>query len=185
MITKYIIDINLPVNFIPHDFEGDGAYQELILTPELINNDFHLWLKDIGLKICPKSSRYFIRPPFMIGSIHVDAYDQHASKLNFIYDSVDAVMYWYRLLPKKTPITSTNYQNEIIRSYNQEDCEKVLTIPTNKHCLINGKMMHRIDIGKNNNQYRKCYSLLLVDSNDRRISWGEALEIFKPYFAFS
>ena len=181
MINNYIIDINLPVEFIPYDFLNKGYYEELKITQEVVNHDFHLWLKDLGLKICPLSSRFFIRPPFMKGSLHVDAYDQNATKLNFIYDSIDATMFWYKLLPGKSPTSLINHQKEIIRSYDPNDCEKVLTVSTNKHCLLNGKMIHRIDVGKNNDQYRKCYSLLLLDNNNKRITWDEALQIFKPY----
>ena len=182
MINDYIIDINLPVKFVPYNFLEDTNFTELSLTPDLINYEFHDWLKQLGLKVCPNNSRYMSRPPFMRGSIHVDGYGEDATKLNLIYDSFDSVMNWYELLPGKASQPLTNYQKQIIRSYHPNDCKKLLTTPSNMHCLVNAKMIHQVTVGHNNSQFRKCYSLSLLDyNNNKRIHWKEAVDIFQPY----
>jgi hypothetical protein len=183
MNSNYIIDIKLPVDFIPHKFSKSYQYQELILTPDLINQEFHMLLKDLGLKTCPDGSRFFHRPLFNRGTIHVDAFDANASKLLFIYDSEGAIMNWYELLSGSTSTPYINYQGEEIRSFDPKKCTKILTTPADSHCLINGKMMHQVVVGRNNFKYRKCYSITLLDyQTSERIHWNEAIKIFKPYF---
>ncbi len=181
-IVMNMIDINLPVDFIPHNFVCNKKFQELIITPDLVNQDFHTWLKKLGVKICSKGSRFFYRPPFAPGQIHVDAYDNNACKLNFIYDSFDSTISWYRLLSGQNPITFVNFRGEIIRAFNPSTCEITQRVTGNKHHLLNGSVPHRVELGRNNLQYRKCYSLLLLDSySNKRIAWDEAITIFKPY----
>jgi hypothetical protein len=177
------MDIKLPVNFIPHNFQVDKGYKELQLTPDLINQEFHLWLKDLNLKVCPIGCRFFIRYPRMEGTIHVDAYDYDASKLLFIYDSKGTTMNWYELLPGKSPTSHVNYLGEVIRSFDVSSCKKITTTAFDNHCLLNGRIIHRVDLGHNNFKHRKCYSITLLNyQTGKRINWDEAIEIFKPYF---
>jgi hypothetical protein len=183
MNNNYVKDIRLPINFIPHKFLVSKQYHELMLTPDLINQEFHLWLKDLGLKTCSIGSRFFYRHSLNRGTIHVDAFDLNASKLLFIYDSKGAIMNWYDLLPGKTPTTFITQNGEVIRSFDPKNCTKILTTPADSHCLINGKIMHQVVVGLNNFQYRKCYSITLLNyQTNERIHWDRAIEIFKPYF---
>lgn len=182
MINDYVIDINLPVQFIPHEFLDTGHYEERLITPELVNHDFHLWLKSLDLKIDPMFSRFFSRTPSHLGNIHVDNFIQHSTKINIIYDSFNSLITWYDLLPNKSYTKIANSQGEIIAAYDPNDCERLYSRTVNKTCLFNGKIPHRVQVGTNNNKSRKCYSLLLLDKNDNRISWDDAMKIFAPYF---
>jgi len=182
MINNYIVNINLPVQFIPFDFLDTGQFKELIITPELVNHDFHLWLNSLDLKIDPKFSRFFSRPPGFWGTIHVDNSIQNSSKINIVYDSFDSLISWYDILPDKSYTKKINYQDEIVISYDPDDCKRVHSTLGNKNCLFNGKIPHRVQVGTNNNKSRKCYSLLLLDKNNNRISWDDAVRIFSPYF---
>ena len=183
MNNNYVKDIRLPVNFIPHEFLVSKNYHELMLTPDLINQEFHLWLKDLGLKTSPTGSRFFYRHPFNRGTIHVDAFDLNASKLLFIYDSDGAILNWYDLLPGKTPTPFITQNGEEIRSFEPKNCTKILTTKADSHCLMNGKIMHQVVVGPNNFKNRKCYSITLLNyKTSERIHWDKAIEIFKPYF---
>jgi len=142
-----------------------------------------MWLKDLGLKTCPFGSRFFYRPPFHQGTIHVDAFDENASKLLFIYDSEGAIMNWYELFPGSSSTLHTTYQGEVIRSFDPKNCKKILTTKADNHCLINGKMMHQVNVGRNNFKFRKCYSITLLNyQTNKRIYWDDAIKIFNSYF---
>ena len=183
MNSNYIMNIQLPVNFIPYDFQVDRGFKELLITPEMINQEFHLWLSDLNLKVCPIGSRFFLRYPTMKGTIHVDAFDNDASKLLFIYDSKGTTIDWYESLPGKSITSRINYLGEVTRYFDISSCKKILSTPFDSNCLLNGKMIHKVDLGHNNFKHRKCYSITLLNYHtNKRINWNEAIEIFKPYF---
>lgn len=178
-MNDYLIKLNLPENYSPLKDEiitVKYEFKEVLIPTELIKNDFINLLDSFNLKICKKSSRAFYRTPNFLGSIHVDAYDNPATKLNFVYDSSDCNMIWYRMLPDKLPKDRKNTRNEIIRQYDRNDCEEAFTANADHHCLVNAMIPHSVKINHNNFKIRKCYSFCLLDKfSDKRVTWENAV----------
>ena len=177
-----IFKLNLPVEFVAPNFIDNGKFQELKISSNLLNTEFNQWLDNLGLSICSNSSRFFSRPPNHPGSIHVDAFDRAATKLNFVYDSYKCKMNWYELLPNKTSKEIVNSRNEKIRAFYKEDCRVIHTTLVDGTCLLNAQIPHQVIIGENQGKFRKCYSLNLIDKTTKtKLNWNHAMKIFNSF----
>lgn len=183
-MNQFHYNLSIPQVFVPHAFLDQNRFQEIILTHDLINPEFHEWLESFNLKVIPQGTRFFSSPPYEKYKLHVDYKDEPVTKINMIFNSTDTVMNWYRLLPGKSPIPYRNQLNQIVNGYNHEDCQKVYTTQVNNHCLLNGQELHDLVNGSNNGRNRHCYSMVLGYKNvSKRLPWDQAVEIFQDYLA--
>ena len=115
-------------------------------------------------------------------NLHVDWKDGPVTKINIVFNSTDTVMNWYKLLPGKSPIVYRNQLGQPVNGYNIDDCQKVYTVQTNTHCLINGNEIHDLINGSNNGKNRHCYSMVLgYKKTNERLPWNQSVEIFRDY----
>lgn len=188
------ININLPVPFIPYEIEmplnekGNPA-AEIIIDRELMklsSKDFINWLDSLG--VVTDGGRIFNSHPHKQYKLHIDGkningdINKELTKLNFIFNSTDTFMTWYELLPGKIGKWSKNTLGIPVMYYDPNDCKILKRAPVNSNCLIRGDVIHDLNNGSNNGQYRKCYSIILLKkSTGEKLPWNEAIEIFEPY----
>jgi hypothetical protein len=185
------INVNLPVPFIPYEMEmpldaqGNPA-PEVPIDKELLklsSRDFINWLNSLDI-IIGDSGRIFNSPPHKQYKLHIDGLNLigELTKLNFVFNSTDTIMKWYELLPGKTGKPFKNTLGIPVMYYDPNDCKILKSAPVNSNCLISGSIIHDLTNGSNNGQYRTCYSIALIKkSTGKRLTWNEAVEIFKPY----
>ena len=181
-MNKYHANINIPVPFIPYEAVYDKPLQ-LTVNVKLLNKEFTDWLLSLGLTT--RMGRFFHSGPFNTYPPHLDYHNTNVSctKINLIFDSSDSIMNWYEPIPGYNGDFHRNIINdEPILYHNKDKCRVIYSTPVNANCLVNGSIIHDLQNGPNNGQFRKCYSLFLIDAiTSKRITWDEALTIFKPY----
>jgi hypothetical protein len=183
-MKKYHSNIKLPVSFVPYENRSFDIFREIPITKELINKEFIDWLESIGITF--DRGRFFNSPPLERYKLHVDdlrflATDHHV-KLNIVFDSTDTEMNWYEPLPGYFGDKEYNVCGENILYYDKNKCKVLHTTSVNTHCILQTNIVHDLVNGTNNGQYRKCYSLVLLNSKtNKKLTWEESVEILGSY----
>jgi hypothetical protein len=181
----YHTNINLPINFIPHDFGKIDGFCELGHPVDERNRELLNWLQE--RELTTRVIRYFQSPPLIKYPLHVDglikpgeARLKDIAKINIVYESTDCVMSWFQLKPSKADIDAINFVGEKISYFDEKECDLLYSTECNQTCLINGGIIHTLQNGSNNGNTRRCYSIFLVDVHTNKYaSWDYAVEKLK------
>jgi hypothetical protein len=144
---------------------------DLHLHPDLIN-----FLDSLGIKIS-----FFETFGLLANSkeyIHTDSLSGDYVKLNYIFGGKNSKMNWYSVKPnlnKTSSITSIGTQ---YLKYDIEEVELVYSQSVNFPSIVQVGIPHSIT---NPDTWRICISLIIIDSNHKRISMSVAQKIFKNY----
>jgi hypothetical protein len=178
MILGY--QIKIPVEFKPPRYDNLSTWITNKFSCDDVNPELVSWLNDRGVSF--KDGLFFNVPPGMKHNLHIDMkYGSHYTdcvKINFIYNSNNAVMKWYKLNEGKGPTLHKNSRGDTIIGFKPEDCHEVFELSGDYESIIfNGQEIHTMI---NGDTMRQCYSLFLLKSNtDVRVTWDEAQYIFK------
>ena len=140
------------------------------------------WFNDLGIILALQED--FYTPPNSKIPIHTDhgRYTHHA-KINITWGPEEGVIQWWKSdkTYRKKMLGYADASSEFHDNLwaNEEDCEFLYEVNTNKPSLVNIGMLH----GTNNPTSRGRWTLSLVpqDQGGKFIHWNSALEIFKDY----
>ncbi len=174
-------ELILPFTFQPvFDRSLNKPHAKFKLTEK--NQDFINWLQEKDIAIT-HGERFYLHPIRANHlPIHVDVFLPNQSddivKINFVYCDVDTYMNWYELKEdvelEVIPTSVDSYYKVIDR----EEAKLVHTVKTDRPRLINAGIPH--DIYPPVSMPRYSFSFILIKkSTGVKISWNEALEIFK------
>jgi len=182
-MRSYELKLKLPVEFISYDLGEFSSFRELKLDKNSINQEFKDFLASLNLYI--DYAKYFYSTPHQRYMNHRDIMDNqygkitHNVKINFVTGGVGSEMIWYKLKPGKDVVFKMNYQNQPVCAYNDEDLIEVHRATIGSPSLLDAYEIHTL---QNANEARKCWSITLNSTiTNQRISWDEAVEIFKDY----
>lgn len=172
--------LNLPFDFKPYKFPPIKVHVELEIKEHMIDQNFKTWLHSLGLEY--DIPRMLIAVPNQQYTIHRDSDPNYGCvKINFIYNSDQAKMIWYKIKSGQSIKTYTNTLGETVEGgYTADDLDILDQGILDSVSLVNAHELHSVH---NGNTFRQCYSFALkhIDS-DKRITWEEAEKIFVPYF---
>ncbi len=175
--------INLPFTIAPLDiFKKNGSKVKHFYINDYPFYPVEDWFNDLGLTLGLKE--VFYTPPYSKIPIHTDhgMYTHHA-KINITWGPDDGVIQWWK--SDKTYRKKIDGHSEVTSEYhdnlwaNEEDCEFLYEVNTNRPSLVNVGMLH----GTNNPSPLGRWTICFVPLNERGqfIHWNSALEIFKDY----
>jgi hypothetical protein len=187
MQNIYCKKLQIPNIFVQcyQDIKIDKSLEKILPIND-INIEFKEWLAslNIGLDSC----RFFSAEPGAKYPLHKDiSYASELSnrvtdcvKINLIYNSNNSKMKWYSPQPSKSPNIIRNAVGELLKIYNETDCDVVFEADTDGPAhLINGMIIHTL---LNGNSTRHCYSMPLVNLTTKiRLTWDEANKMLSPY----
>jgi len=183
IMNRYELKLKLPVEFVPHDFGKLDSFAEVKMDLNFINKEFKNFLDSLNLEI--HYARYFYSLPHQRYVYHIDCkaeeYDiiQNNVKLNFVQGGKGSEMIWYDLKPGKGPVFKKNFLGQPICRYNEEDLIEVHRATIGQPSLIDSFIVHTL---QNADEDRHCWCVTLNSKiTKERISWTEAIEIFKDY----
>ena len=182
-MKQYEFKLNLPVEFIPEVFDDLTKYHELNLNTNLINQEFKDFLTSLNLSI--DYAKHFCAIPYQKYILHRDVLDDQYGiitdnvKLNFVTGGAGSKMIWYELKPGIEPTFRKNYQGRLVPSYNKDQLIEVHRATIGWPSLLDAYAIHSLE---NSSETRQCWSFTLNSTITKdRISWDEAIEIFKDY----
>jgi hypothetical protein len=183
-MRNYEFKIKLPVEFIPYNLNNlPTAKGEYTLEKNLINPGFTNFLESLNLSI--DYVKYFYSVPHQRYAPHTDikAADRgiitNLVKLNFVSGGAGSEMIWYSLKSGKSHYHYNNTQNVLCVGYRDEDLIEEHRASIGWPSLIDAQTIHTL---QNADEDRKCWSFTLQNkTTKKRISWDDAIEIFKDY----
>lgn len=181
--------VNLPFEFkpfevqIPYDRNGLTYIEVAVPLSETknFNPKFLNWAQEHGVE--PTHCRYFESSPEFITNMHRDSTslennDKPLIKFNFIFDSYNSEMNWYRTNDGYDGYIYKNDVDESILGFSEKECMRIYNAPTNTHCMFSAGIIHDLRNGKNNGVWRKVYSYLVP------LSWDEAVNRFDYFLKY-
>jgi hypothetical protein len=179
---------------------GEVVRELAIETEELWlqNAAFCTWLGDLDIEVY--SLRMFRSLPGAVYQLHVDVdpnqrleenpwlmptknldyvYDG-VVKLNFMVNSHDTTMTWYRLKSGCGPTRTIDTSGNTSFGFSQKDCDEIYHTACDTACLINGGRIHTLTNTNNMGKRRLCYSLM-IQNRQRTLTWDSAVELFTPW----
>ena len=179
MENIYYRKLKPPVQLVSPSWESNiSGVCEMIMTNDMINNEVHEWLQDLGLSI--ERPRCLFKGAGRQGGLHIDCQTpvgNNFARLNWVFGGQGSKIEWFELLPGKTASKAINYVNEEINIYNENDCQQVCTSEINGLYVINTGIPHRVTSGLTD---RFCYALFL-NSKNGRVEWPEATEMLRDF----
>ena len=183
-MKTYAFKLNLPVEFIPYNINNLPKVKgEYILEKNLINQEFTDFLESLKLSI--DYGRYFYSIPHLRYIPHIDNTVAQQGlisdnvKINFVAGGAGSEMIWYSLKPGKSHYHYTNTQGNLCFGYRDEDLIEEHRASIGWPSLIDADSIHTL---QNADEDRKCWSFTLKSTiTKKRISWDDAIEIFKDY----
>jgi hypothetical protein len=172
--------LKLPFEFKPCKFPPIKIHVELEIKNHAIDADFKNWLASLGLEC--DIPRMLIATPQQQYTIHRDSSPEYGCvKINFIYNSDNANMIWYKIKSNSSVKTYVNTLGETVEGgYTSDDLDILDQGIIDTVSLVNAHELHSVH---NGNTFRQCYSFALKHINtEQRITWEEAEKIFQPYF---
>jgi hypothetical protein len=137
-----------------------------------------------------ETTRCFRSEPFQRYNKHVDTNpnEYHALgdkankvKLNFVYNSTGTTMKWYKLKDGKTGISYENQVGEPVIGFPDDTVIEIYRAQVDQNCILDGGTIHDLQNGRNNKNYRLCYSLTLQSWSPEPFTWDSAIKVFAPY----
>ena len=134
----------------------------------LHNPDLLSWIENNNLSLVDQ--RYFESAPNAEYHLHRDSIqrenheDRNIVKINFIFDSYSTEMTWYK---EREPNPGQIHPNRVgstyypLKIFKKEECFAVYKTQTNRHCILNGGVVHDLVNSDNNGINRKCYSFMI------------------------
>jgi hypothetical protein len=182
-MRNYEFKLKLPVEFIPHDLGTFSSFREINFPKNLINQEFVDFLASLNLYI--DYAKYFYSVPYQRYMNHRDILDEQYGKitknvkLNFVTGGAGSEMIWYKLNPGKDVVFKQNYLGQPVCAFNDEDLTEAHRAVIGWPSLLDAYEIHTL---QNADEARKCWSFTLNSTITKdRISWDEAVEIFKDY----
>jgi hypothetical protein len=187
-VNKYHYNLNLPVKFVPTEL--DTSINQFPQYPlYLLDEEFKNWFHQFGIEI--GNGQLFVLDPNRKSSyeIHVDeSLDIPLVKLNYVFCDAPSVMNWYEVKTgrqiKKLVLPDGSEYGDLALECAPEDCELVYSAHIGQPSLINASVLHTVATVTSK---RYCYAFVLIkkgtdvhDSNSR-VTWEEAVNIFKDY----
>jgi hypothetical protein len=193
MTTRYHYNINLPFTFNPTKLDGsiDQRFFEKKINSARVmeeNPELTEWLQQKNLYV--ETTRCFRSEPFQRYNKHVDTNpnEYHALgdkankvKLNFVYNSTGTTMKWYKLKDGKTGISYENQVGEPVIGFPDDTVIEIYRAQVDQNCILDGGTIHDLQNGRNNKNYRLCYSLTLQSWSPEPFTWDSAIKVFAPY----
>lgn len=198
-VLAFHANIRIPVKFIEPDYKLTPEvlrFHNNTIPRSMINDQIHQWLESVGLYVDDKWSRYFHSFPNQRYGIHADSKMSYVprTKLNVVFDSYGTEMVWYRYNPTRSrrsiilteydaPLPlGDKYNKNVIRNYEEQDCEEICRTITDTSCLIDASKIHTLINSDNQGKQRRCYSLTLAKVEDKQlITFDEAAVRLKDY----
>lgn len=179
-MIRYHCNINVPVPLVHYEQEY-STYKEIVVDRARINVEFTDWLANLGLSFF--NARFFNSLPYQKYPLHIDGRaDLECTKLNIVLDSYESEMNWYEPLDGYFGKQQKNTVGEYIPFFEKDKCKVVHNAQVDTSCIMQGHIIHDLQNKYNRGKCRKCYTFFLTDSKSHnRLSWQEALEIFRDY----
>jgi hypothetical protein len=183
-MRNYEFKLKLPVEFIPYNLNNLPTVKgEYTLDKNLINQEFIDFLSTLNLSI--DYAKYFYSVPHQRYAPHTDITVAQQStitenvKLNFVSGGAGSEMIWYSLKPGRESYHYKNTQKVLCVGYRDEDLIEEHRAIIGWPSLLDAQTIHTL---QNANENRRCWSFTLQDNiTKKRISWDDAIEIFKDY----
>ena len=187
-MNKYHYNLNLPIDF--HPSKLDTSVNQFPFYPlNLLDTEFKNWFHQFGIEI--GHGQLFVLDPLRKSSyeIHVDeSIDIPLIKLNYVYCDTPHIMNWYEVKtgkqPRKfVPPPDSTYGYSSLECA-PEDCNLVYSAQVGQPGLVNTSVFHNVSTVTST---RYCYSFVLIKKGSNvqhpssRVTWNEAVEIFKDY----
>ena len=177
-MNPYHLKLNLPVKFNPLEVDMKDGFHIKYKKSDI---DFELrdFLDNLGIKI--GFAEVFYKTPDVCGGIHIDGEEENTNfvKINYVYGGGNSLMNWYKLKPDKQIRTGNTTVGTQYLFSEPEDCEKIWSHSVGECILVNVGQLHSIT---EVTEPRFCYSFYLYDKNKERITWDQAIELFKGYY---
>lgn len=176
-LYHYYLDI--PVKFEPVFLEPNFAHHNQY-DLSLLSFEYIKWFNDLGLtiKFGELFTRHVGQPPV---PIHIDQYtDTEHVKINYVFCEGEHRMIWYKLTSgKQIQIAKTGLNTDYAWA-RDEDCEEVYSAVVGQPSLVNASILHG---APTITASRWCFSFSLyyLDPNRGKLTWNDAVEIFKDY----
>jgi hypothetical protein len=186
-MNQYCIDLDIGIEYILKDknyFDNlnidDLPAAHFQLPVEELVDEFLQWVEDHDLKI--RYSEIFYSAPHSGIFLHCDEIDPADScKINWIYDQGETQMNWYMPHPGVELVKQNNSIGGLYWDCDRNDCDLIYSARVGRPSLLNVGMLHDI---KNPTDYpRWCVSIVLQEQlADKRLTWHDAVKLFKPYY---
>ena len=161
----------------------DGVDVSMFRTAQSRGNvDLHLhqelvdFLKSLGLTIL-----FFETFGLLANSkefIHTDHLSGDYVKLNYIFGGKNSAMNWYSVKPEVNKTPSLTSINTKYLKYEIDEVELLHSQAVGFPSIVQVGIPHSIT---NPESWRICISLIIHDSNHKRVTMSKAQEIFKNY----
>jgi hypothetical protein len=179
-MNQYHYYLNLPVEFKPDPVDMSTTHHALYPLDRL-TKEFAEWFWQFNIAI-GHGEQFLLQPgkqDFHI--IHTDDFGTDPIvKLNYVYCDTPHSMNWYELKPGIELTKAYSPAGTPYGACTLEECNKVYSAQCGQPSLVNVMELH--DVSKVSSP-RTCYSLVLIHRRNppKRLSWVEAVEIFKDY----
>lgn len=172
--------LKLPVEFIPV-FDKNPA-PHIPYPIDLINVEFKEWLDSKDIEVA-HSERFFLEPTKASAlPVHIDVFlpeqSDHIVKINFVYCRRITHMNWYELIDDQELVTIPTSVNSHYKLVDRKNVKLIHSIQTNVPRLVNAAIPHDVYPSVTAPRFSFCF-ILKKKSSQQKISWSEALEIFK------
>lgn len=187
-MNDYAIDLDVGMDWILKDPEylkkldvAEKYAAHFKLKTDDISETLVSWLDNLGLEIYYAEIFYSSAGGDIF--LHSDEIDPpNCCKLNWVYDQGNTVMHWYELNPGVELTKFNNTIGGLYWSTEKENCQHVYSHVVKKPTLVNVSKLHKVD--NNSDHGRFAISIVPREKNlnaPKRLQWGTALTIFKPF----
>ena len=186
---KYFQPLNIPSDY----FDKERIYKELEIYfnpnkvsvwkhwgehTDLLNDEFHLWLKDLGCKVF--FAEVFYTPPNTNMIWHIDTQTQSDFvKINFVWGSTNHLMQWGRLKTPKPITPNVTLAGTKFLEFKDYEVEVVESTTIKTPTVVKIGVPHRVV--NRDTSGRWCLSANIHDQHGNRLTIDQASQVFSVY----